>query len=159
MNSAITKTVTSLALVALLGLGATACAGEPASEAQETDSQASAEPEKHEEAPEPVDLTGEWKQTNLNSEDSFQTATITGDTIEVYWNAPDMKALYWAGTVEVPEDGSTSFSWESVNDSAKTEASMMASEDPTKTFTVKDGEISYEVTAMGTTVTVRLAQQ
>ena len=70
-----------------------------------------------------------------------------------------MKALYWAGTVEVPEDGSTSFSWESVNDSAKTEASMMASEDPTKTFTVKAGEISYEVTAMGTTVTVRLAQQ
>lgn len=159
MNSAITKTSTSLALIVLLGFGATACSGEPASQEQETDSQASAAPEAQEETPEPVDLTGEWKQTNPNSADNFQTATIAGDTIEVYWNAPDMKALYWAGTVEVPEDGSTSFSWESVNDSAKTEASMMASEDPTKTFTVKDGEISYEVTAMGTTVTVRLAQQ
>lgn len=36
---------------------------------------------------------------------------------------------------------------------------MLASSDPTKTFTYADGEISYEVTALGTTVTVRLAQQ
>lgn len=157
MNATMIKSTTSLALLALLGLGVTACSSQPAADEQGQSQTATEEPV--EEAPEPVDLTGEWKQTNSNSEESFQTATITGDTIEVFWNATDMEALYWAGTVEVPEDGSTSFSWDSVNDTTKTETSIMASEDATKTFTVKDGEISYEVTAMGTTMTVRLAKQ
>ena len=28
------------------------------------------------------DLTGEWKQLNSNSDDSYQAATISGDTID-----------------------------------------------------------------------------
>lgn len=159
MKSATVKSSVSLILIALLGVSVSGCAGQVDSGggAQEQSTTASDQPV--EEAPEPVDLTGEWTQTNANSEDSFQTATITGDTIEVFWNAPDMQALYWAGTVEVPEDGSTSFTWDSLNDTAKTESALMASGDATKTFTVKDGEISYDVTAMGTTMTVRLAQE
>ena len=31
------------------------------------------------------DLTGEWKQKNSKSDDSYQAATISGDTIEIYW--------------------------------------------------------------------------
>lgn len=46
-----------------------------------------------------------------------------------------------------------------MNDTAKTENALMASSDPTKTFTYTDGEISYEVTALGTTVTVVLAKK
>ncbi|WP_312169463.1 hypothetical protein [Microbacterium sp.] len=115
--------------------------------------------EEVEEAPEPVDLSGEWKQTNSGAEDSFQSATITGQTIEVFWNSPDMQAIYWAGTVEVPADGSTSFTWDSVNDKTKTDNALMASSDDTKTFTYTDGELSYELTALGTTMTVRLAKQ
>ncbi|MFB8189060.1 hypothetical protein ACFC14_07015 [Microbacterium sp. NPDC055988] len=157
MNAAAAKTVSALALLALLGVGAVGCAGEPASNGTKEDTQSSSE--QKEEAPQPVDLTGEWKQSNSNDPESFQTATITADTIEVFWNAPDTKSLYWAGTVEVPEDGSTSFTWDSVNDKTKTDSAMLASGDDTKTFTFENGELSYDVTAMGTTMTVRLTQE
>lgn len=158
MNAAAAKTVSALALLALLGVGAVGCAGEPASNGTNGDTQSSTAEEKQE-APEPVDMTGEWKQTNSNDPESFQTATITADTIEVFWNAPDTKSLYWAGTVDVPEDGSTSFTWDSVNDKSKTDAAILASGDDTKTFTFDNGELSYDVTAMGTTMTVRLTQE
>lgn len=156
MIAAASKTVSALTLLVLLGMGAVGCAGEPASNGG--DSQTSSTEEKSE-APEPVDLTGEWKQTNSNDPESFQTATITADTIEVFWNAPDSKSLYWAGTVEVPEDGSTSFAWDSVNDKTKTDSAVLASGDDTKTFAFENGELSYDVTALGTTMTVRLSQE
>ncbi|UWF77603.1 MULTISPECIES: hypothetical protein [Microbacterium] len=162
MKSSADKTVAVIALLTLLGLGTAACSGDATPSAQKPASQSSADsgsPEAKTEKPEPVDLTGEWKQTNANSEESFQTATITGSTIEVYWNGPDMSALYWAGTVDVPRDGSTTFTWDSVNDKSKTNTSIMASSDDTKTFTYTEGEISYNVTALDATVTVRLAKQ
>ncbi|MCE0509366.1 hypothetical protein V8Z69_10860 [Microbacterium aurugineum] len=158
MNAAAAKTVSALALLALLGVGAVGCSGEPASNGTKGDTKSSTVEEKQE-VPEPVDLTGEWKQTNSNDPESFQTATITDDTIEVFWNAPDTKSLYWAGTVAVPEDGSTSFTWESANDKSKTDSAILASGDDTKTFTFDNGELSYDVTAMGTTMTVRLTQE
>lgn len=158
MNTTVSKTIATVTLLALLGVGTAACSAPAGSDDANTDT-SSAAPEEVEEAPEPVDLTGEWKQTNSGAEDSFQSATITGENIEVYWNAPDMQAIYWAGTIEVPADGSTSFTWDSVNDKAKTDNALMASSDDTKTFTYTDGELSYEVTALGTTTTVRLAKQ
>ncbi|WP_091229667.1 hypothetical protein [Microbacterium sp. 3J1] len=158
MNTTATKATATIALLALLGLGTASCSAPGASTDTKTESQ-SAAPEEVEEAPEPVDLTGEWKQTNSNTPDSFQSATITADTIEVSWNATDSKSLYWAGTVTVPEDGSTTFTFDSANDTTKTDSAMLASSDPTKTFTYADGELSYEVTALGTTMTVRLEKQ
>lgn len=158
MNTAATKTAASIALLALLGFGTVACSAPAESTDSKSESQSTA-PEEVEEAPEPVDLTGEWTQTNSNSPESFQSATITGETIEVSWNSTDSKSLYWAGTVTVPEDGSTSFTFDSANDTSKTESAMLASSDATKTFTYADGELSYEVTALGTTMTVRLEKQ
>ncbi|WP_120494868.1 hypothetical protein [Microbacterium phyllosphaerae] len=158
MNTAATKTAASIALLALLGFGTVACSAPAESTESKSDSQ-SAAPEEVEEAPEPVDLTGEWKQTNSNTPESFQSATITGETIEVSWNSTDTKSLYWAGTVTVPENAATSFTFDSVNDTSKTDSAMLASSDPTKTFTYADGELSYEVTALGTTMTVRLEKQ
>lgn len=159
MKTVTTKTITTIALLALLGVGTVSCSSEPAP-AVDADSTASAAPEPvEEEALEPVDLTGEWTQTNANSPENFQSATITADSIVVSWNAPDTKSLYWAGTVTVPEDGSTSFTFDSANDTSQTDSAMLASGDPTKTFTYADGELSYEVTALGTTMTVRLEKQ
>lgn len=118
-------------------------------------------PEAPVETPEPVELTGEWAQTNSESEDNYQAATITDETIEIYWvsNGGDTKSLYWAGTVEAPGDATESFSWDSVNDTSKTDTAMLASGDDTKTFTYEDGEISYEASALGTTTTVRLGRE
>ncbi|HXH36248.1 MAG TPA: hypothetical protein VNJ54_17865 [Plantibacter sp.] len=154
MHSTLTKRISALTLLAAIAFGSTACSSgastnEPATPAAEVTT----------DAPQPVDLAGEWKQTNSKSADSFQTATITGDTIEVYWVATDTKSLYWAGTVVAPADASQSFTWDSANDTTKTGSSMMASGDATKTFTYENGELSYEVTALGTTMTVRLERE
>ena len=109
----------------------------------------------------PPDLTGQWKQTNSNSSDSYQTATISGNTIEVYWyTASDQtSALYWAGTFEAPTTADEPYTWDSVNDKEKTDYAMLASGDDTKTFTYKGGKISYSVSAMGVTTTVELEKQ
>lgn len=104
------------------------------------------------------DLKGDWKQDNSKSDDSYQTATINGDTIEIYWvsDKGNKKSLYWAGSFEAPTTADEPYSWTSKNDHNKTKASLMASNDDTKKITYQNGEISYEASAMGTTTTVKL---
>ena len=107
----------------------------------------------------PPDLTGEWQQVNSNAEDSYQTATITDDTITVNWVAPDTTALYWAGSFEAPTTADEPYTWDSVNDTEQTANALLASSDETKTFTYEDGQISYSVSAMGVTTTVKLEKK
>jgi len=106
----------------------------------------------------PPNLQGEWKQTNSKSDDSWQSASITEDTIEVYWISDngETSSLYWAGTYVAPSNGDEPYSWDSENDHEKTDLAILASTDDTKTFTYKDGEISYSVSAIGSTTTVKL---
>lgn len=109
----------------------------------------------------PPDLAGEWKQTNSNADDAWQAATISGDTIEVYWVSDngETKALYWAGSFDAPTTVDEPYTWESVNDKEQTDMAILASGDDAKTFTYQDGVISYEVSAMGVTQTVKLEKQ
>lgn len=113
------------------------------------------------EAAEPLDLSGTWKQVNSNSEDTWQEATIEGDTITVYWVSDngDTKSLYWAGSYVPPTDAPTEYSWESENDTEQMSSALLASSDDTKTFTYADGQITYDVTALSVTTTVRLEKQ
>ena len=110
------------------------------------------------EGKQPPVLTGTWKQTNSESDDSYQEATITDSTIEVYWVADDTKALYWAGSFTAPTTADEPYTWDSANDTEKTSSALLASGDATKTFTYKDGTLSYEVTAMGVTKTVTMSK-
>lgn len=114
-----------------------------------------------EDEPEIPDLTGEWKQVNSSSDDSYQTATISGDTIEVYWvsEEDESKSLYWAGTFITPDTADEPYSWDSENDHEQTDSALLASTSDTKTFTYEDGQISYEASALGTTSTIRLEKQ
>ena len=105
------------------------------------------------------DLTGTWVQVNSSSEDSYQEATITEDTITINWVTPDSKALYWGGTFEAPTTADEPYTWDSVNDTEQTATALLASGDETKTFTYQDGQISYDATALGVTTTVRLEKQ
>lgn len=107
------------------------------------------------------DLTGDWKQTNSKSSDSYQAATISGDMIEIYWVSDngDTKSLYWAGSFIVPTTADEPFTWDSKNDHSKTDSAMLASSDDTKTMTYQNGVLSYEVSAMGTTTKVNLEKQ
>lgn len=106
----------------------------------------------------PPDLTGEWKQINSNSDDAWQAATITGDTITINWvsDGGDTKSLYWAGTFTAPTTADEPYSWDSSNDKEQTSKALLASGDETKTFTYANGKLSYEASALGTTVTVKM---
>lgn len=137
----------------MLTLPLTACGGNASNSA---DADAAAQ---QEEAPQPSDLTGEWVQVNSNAEDSYQTATITDDTITVNWVMPDTTALYWAGSFEAPTTADEPYTWDSANDTDQTANALLASPDETKTFTYEDGQISYSVSAMGVTTTVKLEKK
>ena len=107
------------------------------------------------------DLTGEWKQTKSKADDTYQAATISGDTIEIYWVSDngDTKSLYWAGSFVAPTTADEPYIWASENDHSKTDSAMLASSDDTKTMTYQNGVLSYEASAMGTTTTVKLEKQ
>lgn len=137
----------------MLTLPLTACGGNASNS---TGADAAAQ---QEEAPQPPDLTGEWVQVNSDSEDSYQTATITDDTITVNWVMPDTTALYWAGSFEAPTTADEPYTWDSANDTEQTANALLASPDETKTFTYEDGQISYSVSAMGVTTTVKLEKK
>lgn len=110
---------------------------------------------------EPVNLNGEWKQVNSATEGSYQTATIKDGEIEIYWESDngDTKSLYWAGTYIAPTEYSDIYKWDSENDFEKTEKSLLSSSDEKKTITYENNELSYDVTALGVTTTVRLEKQ
>lgn len=152
------KKTLALTAAAALMLGLTACdasedsnAGSPAAQAETSSAPAV------EKAP---SLDGTWKQTNSESEDSYQEATIEGDTITVNWisNNGDTKSLYWVGTFEAPATTAKT-TITSQGDTEQMSTAMMASSSETKDFTYEDEELSYELTALGTTTTVRMEKQ
>lgn len=110
---------------------------------------------------EPVDLTGEWIQSNSSSKDSWQEATISENEIEINWitDNGDTKSLYWDGTYTAPTETGDSYSWISENDTSKTTSALLASTDKTKQFKYENGTISYEVSALGTMTTVKLERK
>lgn len=91
------------------------------------------------------DLKGEWKQKNSKSNDSYQAATISDETITIYWISDngDTKSLYWAGSFVAPKTAEEPYSWNSKNDHSKTETAMLASNDDTKAITYENGQLSY----------------
>lgn len=104
----------------------------------------------------PLDMTGEWKQTNSGSEDAYQGIYISGNTIEVYWVTEngESTALYWAGSFTPPADSPKEYTWESENDTSRTDTALLASGDATKEFTYKNGKLSYSASAFGVTTTI-----
>lgn len=106
-----------------------------------------------------LNLYGEWKQTNSNSNTAYFIATINEDEtmiINWYTEEDNTKALYWAGTFTPPTEKSKSYTWISKNDKEQTSNALFASEDETKEFKYKDGIISYEASTLGVTITTEL---
>lgn len=104
------------------------------------------------------DFSGTWKQINSNSNDSYQEAIISDNSIEVYWvlDNGDTRSLYWAGSYVAPNKSVTEYSWTSINDHEKTDWSLLASSDDTKIIRYKDGQLYWEASAFGSTITVKL---
>lgn len=144
------KLIAPITLAVVLVL--TGCGGaEPASPGA-----ASSKPS--EETPQAPDLTGEWKQSNSASEDSYQQATITADTISVDWvsDGGDTTSIYWVGTFEMPTTATQPYILTSKRDAAATDSALLASTSDTKELTYEGDTLSYEVSLLGTTTKVKL---
>ncbi|MFI7482458.1 hypothetical protein ACH9EU_08565 [Kocuria sp. M1R5S2] len=144
------RLIAPMALAAALAL--TGCSG------ADTTSSSAADSNTAEETPHVPDLAGAWKQSNPTSEDSYQQAMITTDTITIEWvtDGGDTTSTYWVGTFEAPTDASEPHTWTSQRDAAATDSALLASTDDTKEFTYEGDTISYKVSALGTTTTVDL---
>lgn len=96
---------------------------------------------------EPPDLTGTWRQQDYEATNFYQVAIITEDTVECYWhlNSTGEEFLYWTGTFTPPENGAEPYTWTSQNNLEKALTSNWAERDDTKTFTYKEGKLSYNV--------------
>ena len=142
------KKISVFLMAAVLALSICACGSTPANNGGEQTKEPAT----------PPDLTGEWKQVNSNSEDTWQAATISGSEIIINWVSDngDTKSLYWAGTFVAPTTADEPYSWDSQNDKDQTSLALLASGDDTKTFTYSDGQLSYEAGALGTTMTIRM---
>jgi len=149
------KSVVAVASLALLLCGTCASSTQPAT--SQVPSQSASVVESTQAPATPVDLTGDWKQTNSNSADTWQEAVISGDVIEIDWitDNGDTKSLYWAGSFVAPSEPGDSYSWTSNNDHSKTDPSLLAAQSDIKEFTYSAGVLSWDVTMMGTTTTVK----
>ncbi len=109
----------------------------------------------------PLDLTGTWKQVNSNSDDAWQEAVIEDGTITINWitDNGDTKSLYWVGSYDAPTEATEEYKWTSENDHDQTDSALLASSDDTKEFTYTDGQLTYEASAMGSTMTIRLEKK
>lgn len=96
----------------------------------------------------PYNLSGEWKQVD-GDKDGWQQATVTDDTIEIYWMSEDTKALYWSGTYEKPTKYTKVHKWTSTANKEKNESALMASQDGTKEFSYDGKYITYKASALG----------
>lgn len=104
-------------------------------------------------APAP-DLTGKWGQSPGNGANWHFIGTVTEDVIKVEWyqETYDETYLYWEGTFTPPVDGTEPYSWESttmhtVEELESSNLFNRATREQIKTFTYKDGKISFLVTS------------
>lgn len=156
----IMKKAIALLVAAMLLTGLSACGGSTTADAPaKSDGTSKTETNKEEPKPQPADLTGTWKQTNSNDPSSYMEATINGDTIEVNWIGTDTKSLYWKGTYQAPA-AAGDWKWTSQGDTETMASALLASQDATKDFTYSEADgVSWETTALGTTITVKTVKQ
>ncbi|GHG49815.1 hypothetical protein GCM10012320_17810 [Sinomonas cellulolyticus] len=143
--------IAPVALAAILAL--TGCSGTTANSTAAT-----ASPQPSQEAPKPPVLSGSWKQEDFANKTSYQQATITGDKMTIEWvsDGGNTTSTYWVGTYKAPTDAREPNAWTSTRDVEATRSALLASSDATKDFTYEGGAISYKVSALGTTTTVKL---
>lgn len=150
------KRLISCMLMLLLLLSLAACGGSPAPSTEEPASEPEAEQEPTPEPePEPevnaLDLTGQWKEVNPESEDEYYGAVIDGDKIEIHRVRDDggTRYLYWAGTYIPPEREADSYSWTSQTGWHRTDREAIAANKETLNFTYQDNRLSYSISNDG----------
>lgn len=143
-----------------LALALTACGGSE-NEAKSEIGQTQASNSEIMKSKKQLNLNGDWRQTNSKSKEDYMEATISDDTIVINWvlDNGDTKALYWYGSFENPDTAEDEYTWTSKQNHEKMDGALLASQDETKNFQYKDGELSYTASMMGITTTVRMKRK
>ncbi|QAY17165.1 hypothetical protein SEA_MADAMATO_47 [Streptomyces phage Madamato] len=108
-------------------------------------------------------LVGDWEQSNTEETGVRMSASVNSDdSIQIRMLSRDSSGIYWMGSFQIsdksPDDA---FKIESKADPDAQKwmrESIFGSQDTTKIFAYKNGEISYDFTMMGVTSTVRLVK-
>lgn len=110
---------------------------------------------------ETLNLDGTWVQTNNNGDIAYHQATIAGDVFTIDWinEEDESRSIYWIGTFPIPETADDTYAWTSVRDQEATASALLAAQVDSKDFVYENGEIVYEMTALGTTRTIRLERE
>jgi hypothetical protein len=96
----------------------------------------------------PVNLVGTWNQKSGDGGVTM-TATITSDgKISIGMSSDVISGAYWAGTFKTSSTDGQIVS--------KADGDPQLSQDTTKTFTYKDGDLSFEFSMLGNSATVHL---
>lgn len=143
------------ALLLVAGFFLTACGGSEAPVAQNgaTSSPTVQQVEQKENPTIPESLLGNWKNDDPNM---HMSAVVANGTIEIVFESDTSSALYWKGTF--PESATNGQDISSQGDTEALDASLMGSSETVKEFTYDDGNITYELTALGVTTRVVLAK-
>lgn len=99
----------------------------------------------------PIDLTGSWHEALTDTIATNMTADVSDGHIQIMMYSDVVNGLYWDGSFKAKQTTST-FDVVSVADSDA------LSQDPTKTFTYKNGILSYDFTMLGQSHTIHLSR-
>lgn len=146
------RIIAALGLASLLAL--TGCAGSPSSTPSDSSGAVA-------EVVETLNLDGVWVQVNNNGDIAPHEATIAGEIMTIDWvNAEDeSRSIYWIGTFTIPETSEHTHAWTSVQDQEATASALLAAQVESKEFVYENGQIVYEMSALGTTRTIRLERK
>lgn len=111
----------------------------------------------------PKSFVGDWYQTNSSDNGVYMTASVSAnDSIQITMKTRDSSAVYWMGSFQVSnKKTSDSFKLESKADPDAQKwmaSSIFGSQDKSKMFEYKNGDISYKFTMLGVTKTVHLSK-
>lgn len=107
----------------------------------------------------PASLIGEWRQINAKDVGVMMVASVKPGSIQIDMESRDSTSIYWLGTFDSDKNTAEEFEVVSQGDTDAMTLSIFGSQDKTKSFVYKDGEISYKFTMAGTTSTIRLAKK
>lgn len=104
----------------------------------------------------PVSLNGTWTQSSSGISDIKMTASVSDDKISITMNTGSDSGTYWVGSFDTLLTKSQSFTVTSAGDVSAMESDLLASQDLSKIFTYKNGDLSFPFSIMGVNTTVHL---
>lgn len=108
-------------------------------------------------APTPASMTGVWHQVD-GTQNEDMTATIDHGEIQIVLHLGQTSGVYWDGSFDFDQAHRNANVFDVVSETNHPDG-MFTSKLPTKTFSYKDGVLSYEFKIVGTTRTIELKKE